>query len=116
LCVPISLTTLGHPNVLACGFTALLAVSGVWLKLANAQTLTSRYPDKPPLLVSTNGEGRIACLPVYCRQKLSLFDGRSGRVSERSEFSTTPSNKFNFWKEGNIGCLFVWFVYFWQEK
>jgi len=77
--VPISLTTLGHPNVLACGFTALLALSGVWLKYAaltnlsgtnldargarrvsdmdvTNQTLTSRYPNKPALLVSTNGE------------------------------------------------------------
>jgi len=28
--------------------------------------------------------------PVYCRQKLALFYGSSGRVFERSEFSTTP--------------------------
>jgi hypothetical protein len=63
--------------VLACGFTALLTLSGVWLKLAaltnlsgtnldaegarrvsgmNAtnQTLTNHDPDKPPLLISTN--------------------------------------------------------------
>ncbi|MBL1458732.1 MULTISPECIES: hypothetical protein [unclassified Methylophaga] len=28
--------------------------------------------------------------PVYCRQKLALFYGLSGRVFERSEFSATP--------------------------
>ncbi|WP_289283964.1 MULTISPECIES: hypothetical protein [unclassified Methylophaga] len=115
--MPISLTTLGHPTVLACGSTALLTLSGVWLKLANAQTLTSRYPDKPPLLVSTNGDMKsLSFSPVYCRQELGLVDGRSGRVFERSEFSTTPSAKFNFWIKGNFWCPFVWFVYFGQTK
>jgi len=33
-CAPISLTTLGRPTVLACGFTALLSLSGDWAKLA----------------------------------------------------------------------------------
>jgi len=33
-----------------------------------------------------------------------------------SEFSTTPSIKFNFWIKGNIGCPFVWFVYFGHAK
>ena len=33
-CAPISLTTLGRPNVLACGSTALLSLSGDWAKLA----------------------------------------------------------------------------------
>ncbi|EGL54271.1 hypothetical protein MAMP_00716 [Methylophaga aminisulfidivorans MP] len=34
---------------------------------ATNQTLTSRYPDKAALLVSTNGEIGIAFRPVYCR-------------------------------------------------
>tara|TARA_R100001039_G_scaffold31310_1_gene23750 strand:- start:3316 stop:3528 length:213 start_codon:yes stop_codon:yes gene_type:complete len=67
-------------------------------------------------LVSTNGELGITFRPVYCRQKLGLVDGLSGRVFERSEFSTTPSSKVNFWIKGNIGCPFVWFVYFGQAK
>jgi len=54
--------------------------------------------------------------PVYCRQKLGLVDGLSGRVSDRRELSTTPSNKANFWIKGNIGCPFVWFVYFGMHK
>jgi hypothetical protein len=41
---------------------------------------------------------------------------KSGRVFERSEFSTTPSANPNFWIKGNIGCPFVWFVYFGQAK
>jgi len=44
------------PHALACGFTALLGLSGDWSKLANAQTLTNPYPDKPVLLDSTTGE------------------------------------------------------------
>jgi hypothetical protein len=65
------------PTVLACGSTALFTLSSVWLKLttftnlsgtnldaggaqrgsgmdATNQTLTSRYPDKAALLVSTD--------------------------------------------------------------
>ncbi|KGM07802.1 hypothetical protein LP43_0218 [Methylophaga thiooxydans] len=34
ICAAKSLTTLGCPTVLACGFTALLTLSGVWSKLA----------------------------------------------------------------------------------
>jgi hypothetical protein len=44
--------------------------------------------------------------PLYCCQKLSLFDGRSGRVFERSELSTTPSNKVNFWMKAISGAFF----------
>ena len=88
--MPISLTTLGHPTVLACGSTRHNIDSGGRLKLASLtnlsgtnldaegaqrvsgmdatnQTLTSRYPDKAALLVSTNGEIGIAFRPVYCR-------------------------------------------------
>ncbi len=66
--------------------TALLTLSGVWLKLATLtnlsgtdldaggarrvsgmdatnQTLTNHDPDKLPLLVSTDGESWIAFLP-----------------------------------------------------
>ena len=44
-CVPISLTTLGHPTVLACGSTALLTLSGVWLKLAPLTNLSGTNLD-----------------------------------------------------------------------
>jgi len=89
-----------------------------WLvKTPFGQTLTNHDPDKPPLLVSTNGEfEKLPTFPCYCRQKLSLVDGLSGRVFDRRELSTTPSNKVNFWIKGNIGCPFVWFVYFGHAK
>ena len=73
-CLPISLTTLGHPTVLAYGSTALLTLSGVWLKLANAQTLTTRYPDKPPLLVSTNGEKLQTFPSIAAKNSLYFMD------------------------------------------
>jgi hypothetical protein len=72
-------------------------------------------PNKPCVLPSYQIQQALI-FPVYCRQKLGLVDGLSGRVFERSEFSTTPSIKFNFWIKGNIGCHFVWFVYFGHAK
>jgi hypothetical protein len=50
---------------------------------------------------------------------MNLDAGGARRVSDRevaNQFSATPSNKINFWEEGNIGCLFVWFVYFGHAK
>jgi len=43
---------------------------------------------------------------LYCRQKLGLVDGLSGRVYERSELSTTPSNTINFWMKAISGAFF----------
>jgi hypothetical protein len=43
---------------------------------------------------------------LYCRQKLGLVDGLSGRVFERSELSTTPSIKVNFWMKAISGAFF----------
>jgi hypothetical protein len=75
------------------------------------------FPILPVVLTSSaNGETGISLVPSYCRQKLGLVDGLSGRVFERSELSATPSTKVNFWKQGNIGCLFLWFVSFGQTK
>lgn len=70
LCLPISLTTLRHPSVLACGSSALLTLSGVWLKLPSVRT--NHDPDKPPLLVSTNEDlkssqpSRLLPLKIHC--------------------------------------------------
>jgi len=52
----------------------------------------------------TGDEGSVF-VPFYCRQKLGLFDGLSGRVSDRREFSTTPSTKVNFWVKAISGAL-----------
>jgi cbb3-type cytochrome oxidase subunit 1 len=43
---------------------------------------------------------------LYCRQKLGLVDGLSGRVFERSELSTTPSIKVHFWMKAISGAFF----------
>jgi len=79
----------------------------IWrlVKTPFGQTLTNRYPANSPLLVSTNGEEGSHFVPFYCRQKLGLFDGLSGRVSDRREFSTTPSTKVNFWVKAISGAL-----------
>ncbi len=45
LCMPISLTTLGHPTVLVYSSTALLTLSGVWLKLAALTNLSGTDLD-----------------------------------------------------------------------
>ena len=79
--------------MLACGFTALLDLSGDWSKLAaltnldaegarrvsgmdaTNQTLTNPYPDKPALLVSTKGDLGAAselCLRIYLLFYISL--------------------------------------------
>ena len=64
----------------------------IWrlVKTPFGQTLTKRSPDNSPLLVSTNGGKKIFLIPVYCREKLTLFYGLSGHVFERSEFVSTP--------------------------
>ncbi len=109
-------------HVLACGFTVLLGLSGDWSKLANAQTLTNPYPDKPVLLVSTTGEGELKHVlesnpgSPFAKPSIAEIFGLARRLFERSEFRRARIyREAQGTRRASKGMAFFWFV-FWPRK